>query len=105
MKPILWKTLLIRLLYFFLFLGCAAYVVVRGYDCFLKYLGKPQSSRISYKFNSRPTFPSISLCPSENFRFKNEVLQNCQLSKDEYFKGKNQKETSYNLFLIISKKY
>ena len=69
-----------------IFLGCSTFVTLRGYKCFMKYLDAPQSNSISYKFNSRVAFPSISFCPSE--WIKNEGLQNCHLSKDEYIKGK-----------------
>ena len=69
-----------------IFLGCSTFVALRGYKCFMKYLDAPQSNSISYKFNSRVAFPSISFCPPE--WIKNEELQNCHLSTDEYKKGK-----------------
>ena len=67
------------------FIACATYVAIRGYKCFVKYSTEPQSNRISYKFNARVIFPSISFCPTEEYRFKVEELNKCELSTDDYF--------------------
>ena len=67
-----------------LFVGCASFVVIEAYKSFLKLSTKPQSNRISYQFNARVTFPSISFCPLEKYQFKLDVLNKCQLKKDEY---------------------
>ena len=66
------------------FVGCTCFVVFRAYKCFLKFTSEPQSNRISYQFNGRVTFPSISFCPLEKYQFKLDVLKKCQLKKDEY---------------------
>ena len=87
MKHHLCTTVLKYIIPGLIFLGCSTFVTLRGYKCFMKYLDAPQSNSISYKFNSRVAFPSISFCQSE--WIKNEGLQKCHLSKDEYIKGKN----------------
>lgn len=69
------------------FIGCSTFVAVRGYKCFTKYLTKPQSNRISYRFNSHVTFPTISFCPKEEPGVHIEELHKCQLSQDDYFKN------------------
>ena len=66
------------------FAACATFVAIRGYKCLVKYLSKPQADHISYRFNSRVTFPSISFCPKE--KEKIEELTKCKLSRDDYFK-------------------
>ena len=56
----------------------------RGYECFAKFLKKPQSSKISYKFNARVPFPLILFCPDDKDMFKAEELTKCNLSEDDY---------------------
>ena len=66
------------------FAGCATFVAIRGYKCLVKYSTKPQADHISYRFNSKVTFPSISFCPTD--KEKIEELAKCKLSRDDYFK-------------------
>ena len=58
---------------------------LRGYECFTKYLKKPQSSKISYKFTARVPFPLILFCPDDDNMFKAEELAKCNLTHDDYF--------------------
>ena len=57
----------------------------RGYECFTKYLKKPQSSKISYKFTARVPFPLILFCPDDDSMFKGEELAKCNLTDNDYF--------------------
>ena len=58
---------------------------LRGYECLTKYLKKPQSSKISYKFTARVPFPLILFCPDDDNMFKAEELAKCNLTHDDYF--------------------
>ena len=62
-----------------LFVGCTLFVTFKGYRCLIKFLLAPQSNHISYKSNALVSFPSISICPNEKYRF--EELKKCQLSE------------------------
>ena len=57
----------------------------RGYECFTKYSTKPQSNKISYKFNAGVPFPLILFCPGDDNMFKAEELAKCNLTHDDYF--------------------
>ena len=59
----------------------------RGYECFTKYLKKPQSSKISYKFTARVPFPLILFCPDDDNMFKSEEFAKCNLTHDDYFEN------------------
>ena len=90
-----------------IFLGCLTFVTFRGYECFVKYLDKPQSNRISYRFNSKVPFPTITFCPTEESSLKNGELQNCQLTKDDYLKhgqwvGKSDNPNCTNPKILIN---
>ena len=61
--------------------------VYRGYECFTKYSTKPQSNKISYKFNARVSFPLILFCPHDDNMFKAEELTKCNLIQDDYFEN------------------
>ena len=73
-----------HILAFFQFLIIFA---LRGYECFNKYLKKPQSSKISYKFNARLPLPLILFCPDDSNMFNFEQLNKCNLSYDDYFEN------------------
>ena len=59
----------------------------RGYECFTKYSTKPQSNKISYKFNAGVPFPLILFCPDDDDMFKAEELTKCSLIQDDYFEN------------------
>ena len=91
-----------------IFLGCLTFVIFRGYECFVKYLDKPQSNRISYKFNSKVPFPTIAFCPTKGNMYKRKELQNCQLTKDNYLKhgqwvGKSDNPNCTNPKILINR--
>ena len=48
-----------------LFLLCTTFVVHRGYECFKKYMNKPEAIDLSYKFtgSDEVPFPSLTFCP------------------------------------------
>ena len=59
----------------------------RGYECFTKYSTKPQSNKISYKFNAGVSFPLILFCPDDDNMFKAEELTKCNLIHEDYFEN------------------
>ena len=58
------ETILPMILSLTLFLGCAAFVIHRGYKCFAKYIQEPEAVDISYQFTGDVPFPSITICTS-----------------------------------------
>ena len=48
-----------------LFSLCTTFVVHRGYECFKKYMDKPEAIDLSYKFTGSDEipFPSFTFCP------------------------------------------
>lgn len=70
-----------------LFVGCALFVIFHGEKCFQKFLDKPQKTLISYEFNGNVNFPEITICETDEDAYDNNVLGQCQLSKDDYTKN------------------
>ena len=70
-----------------LFIGCAIFVIIRGQKCFQKFLEKPQKAQISYEFNGHMIFPAITICETKEDTYDENVLQQCQLNKDDYIKN------------------
>ena len=68
-----------------LFLGCASFVSLRGYDCFQKYLEKPEAIDVAFKSSgSQATFfPSISFCSLDK-PLKENILKGCNLTSKDY---------------------
>ena len=68
-----------------LFLGCASFVSLRGYDCFQKYLEKPEAIDVAFKSSgSQATFfPSISFCSLDK-PLKENILKGCNLTSEDY---------------------
>ena len=67
-----------------LFLGCASFVTYRGYECFQKYLEKPETIDVALK-SSRSLvafFPSISFCSYGPL--KENILKGCNLTSKNY---------------------
>ena len=79
------KTFIIRTFSLILLLGCASFVIHRGYKCFQKYLEKPEAIDVAFKSSSSQTafFPSITYC---SFRrpLKEHILKECNLTSDDY---------------------
>ena len=67
-----------------LFIGCAVFVVYRGYLCFDKYFQKPENSKVSFESTKSQPFPSFTLCASENASYNNDQMKECQLELFEY---------------------
>ena len=68
-----------------LFLGCASFVIYRGYECFQKYLEKPEAIDVAFKSSSSQIafFPSITFC-SINQPLKENILKECNLTSNDY---------------------
>ena len=81
------KTVIIKMFSLILFLGCASFVIQRGYDCFQKYLEKPEAIDVAFKSSSSQVafFPSISFCVS-NKPLKENILKGCNLTSEDYIK-------------------
>ena len=48
---------------------------------------KPQSTSISYEFTGNLKFPTISICETKEDAYDENVLEQCQLNKDDYTKN------------------
>ena len=48
-----------------IFLSCTTFVIHRGYECFKKYMDKPEAIDLTYKFTGSDEipFPSLTFCP------------------------------------------
>ena len=68
-----------------LFLGCASFVIYRGYECFQKYLENPEAIDVAFKSSSSQIsfFPSITFC-SINKPLKENILKECNLTAEDY---------------------
>ena len=68
-----------------LFLGCASFVTYRGYECFQKYLEKPEAIDVAFKSSRSQVafFPSISFCSYER-PLKENILKGCDLTSKDY---------------------
>ena len=69
-----------------LFLGCASFVTYRGYECFQKYLEKPEAIDVAIKSSRSQVafFPSISFC-SYDRPLKENILKGCNLTSKDYY--------------------
>ena len=78
------KTVIIRMFSLILFLGCACFVIHRGYECFLKYLEKPEAIDVAFKFSGSQVafFPSITFCSWH----KPNISKGCNLTSEDYLK-------------------
>ena len=70
-----------------LFIGCAVFVVYRGYLCFDKFLKKPENSKVSFESTKNQPFPSFTLCASENVSYNDNQMKECQLDRIKYLEG------------------
>ena len=81
------KTVITRMFSLFLFLGCASFVIYRGYECFVKYLEKPEAIDIAFKSSGSQVafFPLITFC-SYDKPLKENILKGCNLTSEDYLK-------------------
>ena len=70
-----------------LFIGCSLFVAIRGQKCFSKYLEKPQVAPISYEFNGKMNFPSLTICLGVDNAYKDHIFHECQLDKSDYIEN------------------
>jgi hypothetical protein len=80
----LFKTFITRMFSLVLFLGCASFVTYRGYECFQKYLAKPEAIDVAIKSSRSQVafFPSISFCSFQPL--KENILKGCNLTSKDY---------------------
>ena len=74
-------------------LGCITFVFYQTYQCFEKYVGKPQGTKLSIDFNGRHKFPAITVCanPTEIGTVKpynKEILDDCGIKRYQNNSGK-----------------
>ena len=67
-----------------LFIGCAAFVGVRSYKCFDKYLKRPEAVSVSYELNDGNTFPSFTFCSDKKETYDEKILNECQIDVKDY---------------------
>ena len=79
------KSLLSMIFSVLLFTACAVFVAIRGYECFDKYLKKPEATDIKFKVKGELPFPAITLCPLKS-TFE-DILQECNLDLGDYLKS------------------
>ena len=84
-----------KLIFLALFIGCSLFVLYRGYKSFNKYLSRPQSVEEKYQFVNNLPFPTISFCPVRDSPppykpdgFKPDILEKCNMTKEDYITGK-----------------
>ena len=79
------KSLLSKIFSVLLFTACAVFVAIRGYECFDKYLKKPEATDIKFKVKGELPFPAITLCPLKSTY--EDILQECNLDLGNYLKS------------------
>ena len=81
------KKVIIRMFSLILFLGCAGFVTYRGYECFQKYLEKPEAIDVAFKSSASQNafFPLITFCSWEK-PLKENILKGCNLNSEDYLK-------------------
>ena len=79
------KSLLSMIFSVLLFTACAVFVAMRGYECFDKYLKKPEATDIKFKVKGELPFPAITLCPWKSTY--EDTLEECDLNLADYLKS------------------
>ena len=79
------KSLLSMIFSVLLFTACAIFVAIRGYECFDKYLKKPEATDIKFKVKGELPFPAITLCPWKSTY--EDILEKCDLNLRDYLKS------------------
>ena len=72
-----------------LYVGCLAFVINRGYNCFAKYLSEPEGIAESYHNIGDLPFPLFTFCPANNNnhppRYYNDyVTRKCNVIYNDY---------------------
>ena len=67
-----------------LFIGCSAFVAIRGYKCFEKYLKNPEGVSVSYILNDGKTLPSFTFCLNDSDTYDQKILKECQINITDY---------------------
>ena len=85
------KQNLSRIVSAILLLSCSTFVLFKGYECFKKYLDKPEGSKVKYVFAGSLPFPAVTFCPLDIPGFlpksyNEKVMKSCNLSVSEYTK-------------------
>ena len=79
------KSLISMIFSVLLFTACAVFVAIRGYECFDKYLKKPETTDIKFKVKGELPFPAITLCPWKSTY--EDTLEECDLNLADYLKS------------------
>ena len=79
------KSLLSMIFSVLLFTACAIFVAIRGYECFEKYLKKPEATDIKFKVKGDLPFPAITVCPLKSTY--EDILEECNLNLRDYMKS------------------
>ena len=78
-----------KIISFLLLTFCVAFVSIKAYECFEKYLKKPKAVDISHNFIGDTTFPSMTICPNPTSKpdpIKVIEIEKCKLSVANYKK-------------------
>ena len=78
-----------KIISFLLLTFCVAFVSIKAYQCFEKYLKKPKAVDISHNFIGDTTFPSMTICPNPTSKpdpIKVIEIKKCKLSVANYKK-------------------
>ena len=68
-----------------LFIACGIFVAIRGYECFDKYLKKPEATDIKFKVKGDLPFPAITVCPLKSTY--EDIIKECNLDLGNYLKS------------------
>ena len=67
-------------------LSCAVFVLFQGYKCVKKYDSAPTTTHVSIK--KATSHPEVTICPKNVKKMYNKNLEKCNLTYDDYFKGR-----------------
>ena len=80
------KAIIVEAISYIFTLGCFVFVMYQACSCLHKYLAKPKSTDVTIDLASKHAYPAITFCLDDTSIF-GEVLQTCNLTYDDYFKG------------------
>ena len=88
-KVCIFEKFLYRTISACLYVGCLAFVINRGYNCFAKYLSKPEGISESYHNIGDLPFPSFTFCPNNGNNhpprfYNNYVTKKCNIDYHDY---------------------
>ena len=67
-------------------ISCALFVFYQGYKCVKKYDSDPKTTHVSIK--KAESHPDVTICPKNVEKMYNKNLEKCNLTYDDYFKGR-----------------